>query len=94
MSSLTGEQIYEVIKPHLGIGFYGEANANERSLERLETISSLMECLLEDLDDLHKEVEGRYEYSATKLEIKLEIKLKVIEEIVKEYSDGWEAFNE
>lgn len=82
----TGEQIYELIKPHLRIEFYGETNADKKSLKNLDKLDDLLYFLHTDLDNLHSQVKGRSEYSA----IKLEERLKPIQESMKIFSEKWE----
>lgn len=87
---ITGEQIYELIKPHLGIEFHGETNADERSLKNLAELDDLLYFLHQDLNNLHNQVKHRYEYSA----IKLEKRLKPIQVSMKILSDEWEEKEE
>ena len=70
---MTGKEIYEFIKPHLGrIEATGSHSADMERLKNFEVYEVLINCLLEDLDSSHYNSRDRHEDSIKRINKKSE----------------------
>ena len=86
---MTGYDIYNFIKPHLGnIDFHGETNSDKKSLENLEKYEQLITELLYKINEVYGDTENRYEFSGKQLHKKTGFIIRDIKELYKGFEGG------
>ena len=65
-ATITGSDLTE------GIRFYGDTNYDNESMERLKQLAMVLEDVVSDLENLDRQVEGRYEGSAKAIKWQLD----------------------
>lgn len=65
-TTVTGRDLTE------GIGFYGETNRDNETIDRLKELAAVMDDVAYDLADLRRQVEGRHEHSAKAIKRQLD----------------------
>lgn len=79
---MTGREIYEFIKPHLGsISASGMHDLDTLRLNNFEIYDELINCLLEDIEECIYYSQGRYERSI--LEINAKAKEVLLEKLAR-----------
>lgn len=65
-ATITGNDLTE------GIGFYGETNYDNETIERLKELAVLLEDVVSDLENLDRQVNNRQEGSAKEIKWQLD----------------------
>lgn len=65
-TTVTGRDLTE------GIGFYGETNHDNETIDRLKELAVVMDDVAYDLANLYRQVEGRHEHSAKAIKRRLD----------------------
>ena len=88
---MKGVEIYRLIKPQLGsIEATGEHGIDMERLENFKTYEELINCLLEDLDQVIYASERSYENSVKAINRRAKELLIDINEWIEEYRLDWE----